>query len=46
LIEIPYWWDQSFESLAATIYDHNPKLFTEKPSGNPIPSQEEYENSK
>ena len=37
LIEVPYWWDRKMSSLAATVYNTRPDLFTEKPQGNPIP---------
>jgi ATP-dependent DNA ligase len=37
LIEVPYWWDRKYESLAATIYSKRPDLFTEKPKLPPIP---------
>jgi hypothetical protein len=38
LIEVPYWWDRTPESLAATIYAQRPDLFTKAPIGKPIPS--------
>ena len=38
LIQIPYWWDRKYESLAATVYAYRPDLFKEQPSGNPIPT--------
>ena len=39
MIEIPYWWDRKYESLAATIYSQRPDLFlSEIPSSKPIPS--------
>ena len=37
LIEVPYWWDKKYSSLAATVYSQRPDLFTEKPKGDPIP---------
>lgn len=37
LIEIPYWWNRSYESLLATIHKQRPDLFTEVPQGTPIP---------
>jgi hypothetical protein len=40
LIEIPYWWDRKYESLAATIYSQRPDLFSEKIMGKPIPGNE------
>jgi ATP-dependent DNA ligase len=43
LIEVPYWWDDTFESLCATIYNHRPDLFLEPPMGTPIPSHLEIE---
>jgi hypothetical protein len=36
LIEIPYWWDRKFNSLAVTIYTYRPDLFTEAPMGKAI----------
>ena len=38
LVEVPYWWDRTADSLAATIYSHRPDLFAEKPQGTPIPA--------
>ena len=38
LIEVPYWWDKTVESLSATIYNARPDLFDSKPQGSPIPS--------
>jgi hypothetical protein len=38
LIEIPYWWDRKYESLAATVYSQRPDLFKEKPKGKIIPN--------
>ena len=37
MIEVPYWWDRKLSSLAATVYNTRPDLFTEKPKGEPIP---------
>ena len=37
LVEVPYWWDRKLSSLAATVYNIRPDLFTEQPQGNPIP---------
>jgi ATP-dependent DNA ligase len=37
LIEVPYWWDRKYESLASTIYSQRPDLFTFPPEGSPIP---------
>jgi ATP-dependent DNA ligase len=37
LIEIPYWWDRSYESLAATVYSYRPDVFLEPQTGTPIP---------
>lgn len=34
---MPYGWDRKIDSLAATIYNERPDLFTEKPQGEPIP---------
>jgi ATP-dependent DNA ligase len=36
LIEVPYWWDRKYTSLAATICSQRPDLFTEQPLGTPI----------
>ena len=36
-IEIPYWWDRQYSSLAATIYSHRPDLFNDVPMGDRIP---------
>jgi 2-keto-3-deoxy-6-phosphogluconate aldolase len=33
LIEIPYWWDLSMESLTATIRNQRPDLFLEPGTG-------------
>jgi len=38
LIEVPYWWDRSYESLQATIYSKRPELFSKKPSVPTIPT--------
>jgi ATP-dependent DNA ligase len=38
LIEVPYWWDKKYSSLAATVYSQRPDLFTEKIQGTPIPN--------
>jgi hypothetical protein len=46
LIEIPYWWDGQYESIAATIYRARPDLFQNVPNGDPIPSQQEFEATK
>jgi len=37
LIEIPYWWDQTKNSLLATIFEARPDLSKDKPDGIPIP---------
>lgn len=37
LIEVPYWWDSSVESLAATIQTQRPELVSNFPIGKPIP---------
>jgi hypothetical protein len=34
---VPYWWDKKPESLAATVYNQRPDLFTEKPTSPSIP---------
>jgi hypothetical protein len=40
LIEIPYWWDRKLQSLAATIYQHQPNLLSFRiVNGDPIPLQ-------
>jgi hypothetical protein len=46
LIEVPYWWDRKYDSLAATIYSQRPDLFTEKPTGQPIPLNPPSEHQK
>jgi hypothetical protein len=46
LIEVPYWWDRTFDSLAATVYSQRPDLFTEKPNGIPIPTSPNTEEQK
>jgi hypothetical protein len=40
LVEIPYWWDRTARSLAATIYQKAPQIFKEEPYGTPIPEVE------
>jgi len=37
LIEIPYWWDLTKESLAATIHRHKPQLLPLPPNSQAIP---------
>jgi ATP-dependent DNA ligase len=38
MIEVPYWWDRKYSSLAATTYSQRPDLFTTKPTeALPIP---------
>jgi ATP-dependent DNA ligase len=37
LIEVPYWWNKKYESLAATVFNQRPDLFAERPMGTPIP---------
>jgi hypothetical protein len=39
LIEIPYWWDKSIDSLAATISQHNPDVLPGNIVGYPIPKE-------
>ena len=39
LIEIPYWWDNSQESLKATVYSLRPDLIHHVGTGKPIPSK-------
>jgi hypothetical protein len=36
-VEIPFWWDRKFESLATTLYSIRPDAFKESPKGSPIP---------
>ena len=38
LIQVPFWWNKKSESLASTVYDVRPDLFSETPIANPIPS--------
>jgi hypothetical protein len=38
LIQVPYWWDRQFESIAATIYNLRPDLFREPAISKPIPA--------
>ena len=45
LIEIPYWWDFTKESLQATIHQHRPDIAEKPTKGDPI-SQEPPEPSK
>jgi len=42
LVEVPYWWDGTVDSLAATIHAIQPKLIS-KPLGQPIPKQNPVE---
>jgi hypothetical protein len=37
MIEVPYWWNRKYESLAASIYRKRPDLFSEKQMGTTIP---------
>ena len=37
LIEIPYWWDRSKTSIAATIHKYRPDIIPEAGAGQPIP---------
>ena len=46
LIEIPYWWDRSFESLESTIYSQRPDLFKKPPTSAPIPLFPPYNKPK
>eukprot|EP00026_Physarum_polycephalum_P003058 Phypoly_transcript_03067.p1 GENE.Phypoly_transcript_03067~~Phypoly_transcript_03067.p1 ORF type:complete len:822 (+),score=139.06 Phypoly_transcript_03067:68-2533(+) len=39
LIHVPYWWDGSLESLAATIQLHRDDILLEHPIGSPISNQ-------
>ena len=41
LIVIPYWWKLDIDSLATTIYNQCPQLFTTKPVGIPIPNEKQ-----
>lgn len=36
-MEIPYWWDNGKETLAATIHQIRPDLIPEPPGAHPIP---------
>jgi len=38
LIEVPYWWDRSKETLAATIHVARPELVAAPPGVQPIPT--------
>ena len=38
LIEVPYWWDKKWASLAKTIYNVRPDLFDVQPKGKEISS--------
>ena len=38
LIEVPYWWDRTYDSLASTVYNKRPDLFDTEPQGEPISS--------
>ncbi len=42
LIEVPFWWDQTYESIAATIHTIRPDLL-ENPVTLPIPTFQEYQ---
>ena len=37
LVEVPYWWDRKFNSLASSVYQQRPDLFKDPPMGSPIP---------
>jgi hypothetical protein len=39
LIEIPFWWDNSEQSLIATLQQYRPELLTDRESSFPIPSE-------
>jgi hypothetical protein len=39
LIEIPYWWDGTKESIQATIHKQRPDLVNTAGNGQPIPTQ-------
>lgn len=43
LIDVPYWWDFSQNTLEATIYCHRPELVP-KPTANPIEMKFAYKN--
>eukprot|EP01114_Cavostelium_apophysatum_P001389 TRINITY_DN11199_c0_g1_i1.p1 TRINITY_DN11199_c0_g1~~TRINITY_DN11199_c0_g1_i1.p1 ORF type:complete len:588 (-),score=156.40 TRINITY_DN11199_c0_g1_i1:19-1782(-) len=45
LIEVPYWWDQTFQSLAATVRELRPDLVTENKlrGAKPIPKEKPKE---
>jgi ATP-dependent DNA ligase len=46
LIEVPYWWDRQYDSLAATVYNQRPELFAAPPGTTPIPLTEPSSTSK
>ena len=46
MIEVPFWWDRKYESLAATIYSQRPDLFTIPPTSKPIPTHPNEDNNK
>jgi hypothetical protein len=39
LIEIPYWWDRTNESLMATIHNYRPDLCSKPQKAKPIPNE-------
>ena len=39
LIEIPYWWDRTKDSLMATVKKHRPDLIQDKVCSKPIPDR-------
>src|SRR5687768_6725856 len=45
LIEVPFRWDRTNESLAATIHSVRPELLSQPPNVEPIPKQRPNSNS-
>jgi len=43
LIEVPYWWDRTSESLAATIHQAQPSIINAPPGSIPISTNEQRE---
>ena len=39
MIQVPYWWNRQYSSLASTVYEQRPDLFNEKPSADVIPKE-------
>lgn len=40
LIEIPYWWDRTRQSLGATVHKFRPDLLSQYKNFNPIPEHQ------